>query len=192
MIDLEDFNERLDQRGYPTFSDDLFSFGGGGHAVINRVILGGEGHGFVTRETSSGGHKNSLACGYGFFDLGYVVYSAGGLDVYPLVGLGGGAISLKIVESGTPSFDDILDDPGRGAELVTGGFLLNVALGSDYLLTLGGDENGEGGLVFGLRVGYTFSPIKGDWQFEGTPVSGGPVLSITGPYIHLMIGGGTS
>jgi hypothetical protein len=192
MMDLNDFNERLQERGYPIFSDHLFSVGGGGHAIINGIVLGGEGHGFITRETTRGGEKVSFACGYGFFDLGYLVYSAGGLHVYPLLGLGGGTMSLKIVESGTPSFDDVLDDPGRTAELVTGGLLVNVAIGSDYLLKIGADEEGEGGFVFGLRAGYTFSPIKGDWQMEGEAVSGGPNLSITGPYVHLMIGAGAN
>ena len=101
-------------------------------------------------------------------------------------------MSVKIIEKGTPSFDEVLDNPKRSAELSIGGFLLNLALGTDYLLKLGEDEKGGGGLVFGLRIGYTFAPIKSDWEMDGMDISGGPDLGITGPYIRLTIGGGDS
>jgi hypothetical protein len=83
-----------------------------------------------------------------------------------------------------------LDDPKRGSELSTGGFLLNVSIGADHLFILGGDEEGEGGLVLGLRAGYTFTPIKGDWNMYDMDVGEGPDIGITGPYFHLMLGGG--
>jgi len=157
------------------------------------VIIGGEGHGLIGGEATSDSYKTSIGAGYEFFDFGYIVYSAKGLSVYPLLGLWGGGMSLKIVERGTaPSFDDVLDNPKRSAELSTGGFLLNLALGTDYLLKLGGDEKGEGGLVSGICIGYTFAPIKGSWEMDGIEISGGPEIGITGPYIRLMIGGGGS
>jgi hypothetical protein len=119
------------------------------------------------------------------------VYSTEDLRVYPLLGLGGGGMSLNIVERGTsPSFDEVLDDPKRDVELSTGGFLLNLALGTDYLLKLGGDEKEESCFIFGLRTGYIFAPIKGNWEMDGVDISGGPDVGITGPYIRLMIGGG--
>ena len=190
IVDIDALNSRLEGKGYSKFSDSFFSLGGGGYAVINRVIIGGEGHGLIGRDETSGNYKTSLSAGYGFFDLGYIVYSTGYLNVYPLLGLGGGGINFKIVEREAPSFDEVLDDPKRSIELSTGGFLLNVALGTDYLLKLGEDEEGEGGFVFGLRVGYTLAPVKGDWDMDGTEISGGPEVGITGPYIRLMIGGG--
>lgn len=190
IVDIDALNSRLEGKGYSEFSHNFFSIGGGGHAIINRVIIGGEGHALIGRGETSGNYENSLSAGYGFFDVGYIVYSTRYLNVYPLLGLGGGGVDLKIMERGAPSFDEVLDDPKRSANLSTGGFLLNVALGTDYLLKLGGDEEGEGGLVFGLRVGYTFTPIKGEWEMNGTEISGGPEVGITGPYVHLMIGGG--
>jgi hypothetical protein len=155
------------------------------------VIIGGEGHLLVGDESeaaiSSGDYKTSLSAAYGFFNVGYLVYSKDDLHVYPLVGLGGGELWLKI---GPHSFDDILENPQRSAELSTGGFLLNLALGADYLWKLKEDEKSEGGLVFGLRVGYTFAPAKGEWTADGIDISGGPEVGITGPYIRFMIGGG--
>jgi hypothetical protein len=192
IIDLGPLNSRLESKGYPKFSDNFFSLGGGGHGIINRVIIGGEGHALATRKTTSGSYKMSIGAGYGFFNLGYIVYKTKDLRVYPLLGLGGGGMDLQIMEKGSPSFDEILDNPKRSAKLSTDGFLFSLALGTDYLLKLGRDEKGEGGLVFGLRIGYTFAPIKGDWSMDGIDISGGPQVGITGPYIHLMIGGGGS
>jgi hypothetical protein len=191
IIDIKALNSRLEDKGYSKISDNFISFGGGGHGVINRVIIGGEGHGLIGKEITSKSYKTSIDAGYGFFNLGYIVYSTEDLRVYSLLGLGGGGMSLNIVEKGIlPSFDEVLDNPQRGVELSTGGFLLNLALGTDYLLKLGGDEKGKGGLILGLRVGYIFAPIKGDWEMDGVDISGAPDVSITGPYIRFMIGGG--
>lgn len=193
IIDIKSLNLRLEKKGYSKLSDNFISLGGGGHKIIGKVIIGGEGHGLIGRETTSRSYKTSIDVGYGFFNFGYIVYSTKGLGVYPLLGLGGGGTTLEIVEKETiPSFDDVLNNFKRSAELSTGGFLLNLAVGTDYLLKLGKDEKGEGGLVFGLRIGYTFAPIKGGWEMDGIDISGGPEIGITGPYIRLMIGGGGS
>ncbi len=193
IIDIKNLNLRLENKGYPKLSGNFISLGGGGHGIIGKVIIGGEGHGLIGRKTTSGSYETSIGASYGFFKLGYIVYSAKRLSFYPFLGLGGGGISLEIVKRETaPSFDDVLDNPKRSTKLSTGSFLLNLALGIDYLLKLGGNEEGEGGLVFGLHIGYTFAPIKGNWEMDGIDISGGPEIGITGPYIRLMIGGGGS
>ena len=191
-LDIKDLNAKLESKGYTAISDNLISMGGGGHGIIkNKVIIGGEGHALVSEETTSGHHTTRIGVGYGLFDLGYIVYSSKDVRVYPLIGLGGGGLSLRIVEEETSlSFDEVLDNPRRSAELVTGGFLVNLALGVDYLLQLNEDERGRGGLIFGLRAGYTLSPVKGDWNLDEVAISGGPDMGITGMYVRLMIGGG--
>ncbi len=101
LIDLEALNSSPENKGYAKLSDNFLTIGGGGHRDINRILLGGEGHGLRGKETASGGSKNSMHGGYGFFDLGYLLYASPALRVYPLVGLGGGAITLKMVAQGT-------------------------------------------------------------------------------------------
>lgn len=191
-IAINDLNAKLESKGYSRISDNFFSVGGGGHSIINnRLIIGGEGHSLLGEEATSGNYNSSLYIVYGFFDLGYVVYSIKDLRVYPLLGLGGGGMNLKIAEKLTSlSLDDVLDNPKRRAELSTGGFLINLALGIDYLLTLSKDEKGRGGLLLGLRAGYTLSPFKSGWVMDDIEISGAPEIGITGPYIRLMIGGG--
>jgi hypothetical protein len=191
-IDLKTLNARLESKGYPTFSDNFFSLGGGGYKIINWVVIGGEGHGFLGRETltTTGNYKVSLSGGYGFLNVGYLVYSLENLNVYPLLGFGKGKMRLKFVERGVPSFNEVLEDPRRSTEFSTGGFLVNAALGADGLLKLRENEKGKGGFVIGLCAGYTFTPVKGDWVVEGMDISDGPLIGITGPYVRVMLGGG--
>jgi len=192
-MDLEELNTKLEDRGFESLADNTIFFGGGGYGVVRgKVILGGTGGGF-TQDVSSDSMKATVGGGYGFFNVGYVVYSKGGLRVFPLFGIGGGGINLKIVGEGdTPSFDDLLENPGREVNVFAGSLLFDVAVGADYLLYLGEDEKGKGGLIFGVRAGYTFSPTKPDWRMEDMDVLRGPDVGITGPYVHLVFGGGGS
>lgn len=196
IVDIDALNTSLQSQGYPEFSDEFLSLGGGGHFIINRFIIGGEGHGFIERDERAtlddGNFETSLTAGYGFFDLGYRLFSTGGFTLYPMVGIGGGAMNLKITESAAPSFDDVLTNPQRGTDLIIGGLLLQASLGADWTLNLRGhDVKGKrGGLLIGLRAGYIFAPIEGDWRFHETEISGGPDFGLTGPYIRLLIGGG--
>ena len=192
IIDIRSLNSRLENKGYSKFSDNLLTLGGGGYGIFKRVIICVEGHGLFGRGKTNGSHKNSLSIGYGFLNLGYLFYLTDCLNVYPLIGFGGGGIHLNIVERGNLSFDEVLDNPNRNAKLTTGVFLLNVAIGTDYLLMRKErkDKNGKVGLVLGLRVGYTFSPVKSDWEMKGVNISDGPEIGITGPYIRFMIGSG--
>jgi hypothetical protein len=84
----------------------IYSAGGGGHALKNRLIIGGEGH------SSFGPHN---AGGYGFFDIGYAPVVKGRVILYPLIGIGGGSMTGS-------------DDT------VSKCVLLNPSVGCDYLL----------------------------------------------------------
>lgn len=194
-LDMDELNSRLKDNGYAEFTDSFLSLGGGGHGIVReRIVIGGEGHALLGRtENSTIGdvdYGTKFSAGYGFFDVGVVAIRARGLDVYPLLGLGGGGVSLDITQSEIGSFDDILENPNRRAKLSTWGFLINLGLGIDYLAVLGENEEGEGGIVIGLRSGYIFSPFDGDWSFKDEILPGGPDLGLTGAYIRLTIGGG--
>jgi len=192
ILDLGDLNSTLENNGYPAMSENFFSVGGGGHGIINnRWIIGGEGHTLLGEEATHENYKQSITGGYGFFDLGYILFSIKDLRVYPLLGLGGGGMNLKIREDITSiSMDNILDNPGRGAELTTAGFLFNLGGGIDYLFTFGKDEITRGGMFLGIRAGYTISAFKGKWMMDGIEITGAPETGIKGPYIRIMIGGG--
>lgn len=191
-IGISDLNAKLEEKGYSTMSDNFFSVGGGGHSIINnKFIIGGEGHTLLGEEVSSGNFRNSTNITYLFANLGYVVYSIKDLRIYPLLGLGGGVMNLSIAEkTSSVSMDDILDNPKREVSISKGGFLLNLSVGIDYLLCFGQDETGRGGMLLGIRAGYTLSPFKSGWTLNDIDVEGSPEMGMSGPYVRFMIGGG--
>lgn len=192
ILDFDGFNAALRAQGYPTFSSNLFSIGLGGHGIINRFILGGEAHGLLTSNKnfslSGRRYKRSLETGYAFFNVGYQIIRHNGFALFPLIGLGGGGMTLRILDKTTSTFDEILADPGRSATLTTGGILTHASLGLDYLVTTRQTAHLKRGFVLGLRAGYNFAPITGDWHLEASDVDGGPELRVTGPYARLIIG----
>lgn len=190
FLDIDDLNARLSNLGYTEFPSYFYTIGGGGHGILESgIVIGGEGHALLNRKETTGTFNSSLGGGYGFFNLGYAVYKQNDFTVYPLIGIGGGTVTMKITDSEAPLFDDVIADPKRTAELSTGGFLLDLSVGMDYLFRVGTDED-EGGFMFGLRAGYTFSPSDSDWKMNGNQINGGPDFGVAGPYIRLMIGGG--
>jgi len=190
IIDIDALNSRLENKGYPKFSKNFFSLGGGGYGIIGNIIIGGEGHGLIEKETSSNSCGVSFACGYGFFDIGYIIYSTEKLFLYPFLGIGGGGMSLKIIEKESPDFDKLLESPEGNAELSSGGFLIHLSLGADYSLKQYKCKRGKSRLIFGIRAGYIFTPFKGDWEMNDFKVSNAPKMGITGPYVRLLVGFG--
>ncbi len=189
-LDLSELNSDLRANGFKAFSKSDLTYGGGGYGIIgDRLLIGGEGHGFY-QEKSTSTHIQSLGGGFGFFDVGYIVVKRWGFHLYPMIGIGGGGLSMRLTERAVLDFDDIMADPKREALLSMGSFMLQGAAGLDYMLKLGSiPEMGEGGMLFGIRAGYTYSVSKTDWDMGDINISGGPDIGISGFYVRLVIGG---
>ena len=191
-IDIANLNTKLEGNGYTKLPESYFCVGGGGHSIINkRWIVGGEGYTLLGDESTGADFKASTYVFQGFANIGYIIFSKKGLSVYPLLGLGGGSMKLTFSEKNASyAFDDVLTDPKREATLTAGGFLVNLALGVDYYLKLGEDEEGHGGFLLGVRAGYTLAPSKGGWSMNGADLTGSPDFSMTGPFVRIIFGGG--
>jgi hypothetical protein len=189
-LDLSELNSELRANGFKSFNAYDFSYGGAGYGIIgNRLLIGGEGHGF-SQEKSNSTYLQSLSGGFGFFDVGYIVVQRWGFQLYPMIGIGGGGLSMRLTERAVLDFDDIVTDPKREALLSVGSFMLQGAVGLDYMLKLGVmPEMSEGGMLFGIRVGYTYSVTKTDWDMGDINISGGPDIGISGFYIRFIVGG---
>jgi hypothetical protein len=188
-VDLEELNATLRQNGYPEFDETFLTLGGGGFAIRNRLVIGGEGHALLQSEatTTNGQYRAGVFGGYGMFNLGYQVFRAGGFSLYPLVGVGGGGLTLRIRQRAVVDFDDVLGDPGRESNLATGSLLVGGALGMDWFF---GTGSGRGGFAIGLRGGYNYAPLSSDWHMTGSDVAGGPETDLTGAWVRISIGGG--
>ena len=189
-LDIDDMNERLGEKGYTEFSDSFASFGGGGFVkVSDRVMLGLEGQMFAggveTSVIGSDNYSSRIIGGYGFFNTGYLIHSDDHLDIYPLVGIGFGAMQIKI---GQTSFDKVLDTHQNVQYLNSYSFLLNAAIGADYKIKLSDNESQKKYFVIGLRGGYAFSPFDSDWYQDEFKLTGGPNGGVNGPYVCLTLG----
>lgn len=190
FLNINKLNTTLQNKGYPKFPSSFSSFGGAGQAYISNFIIGGEGHGLIGKEQTNDKITMNLSAGYGLFNVGYVLYSTGGLLIYPLFGLGGSGLSLSLTDRYIPKFDDVLDSLKGHVELSTGSFILHFAIGTEYLITFDKGEKSRGGIVIGVRAGILFTPVAGDWKMDDYKVIGGPETGVTGFYIRLLIGGG--
>lgn len=194
-LDLNDLNTQLTLSGYPTFPENRLTIGAGGHGVHGRWIVGAEAQAFVGRTKDATVRTQSLEValngGYAMANVGYLAFKRGDLHAYPLVGIGGGAAQLEISKRASPSFDEVLADPGRRATLRTGGLVMQVGIGVDQLMVLGSrGTSAQRGLVLGVRVGYVFMPVQSDWRLDSTRIAAGPDMGLSGAYIRFVIGGG--
>lgn len=189
-LDLGPLNDFLAASGYRRFSEDFLTLGGGGYAVLGRFVIGGQGHGYLGegQDVPLGieNFRTDLSAAMGFVDLGWVLWSHGGCSLTPMVGLGGGGLTLQIDALTAPTFGEVLAQPGHRSTLSTGGFLLDLGASFDFLLQ---GEDG-GGPLFGVRVGWVLAPIEGGWELEDREIAGGPELGVTGPYVRILLGGG--
>lgn len=187
VTDIGPLNDRLRAAGYPTFSSEMVSIGGGGYGVVaNRFLLGGEGYGLLTGDAGYQGRTVSVGGGYGLFTLGYLAHAGPHLRAYPQIGLGGGGLRMEISSTGADDFDDVLDNPSRSASVGTASMVVSLGAGLEYHVRGHGEE---AGFSIGLRAGYLFSTLRSDWQLDESSLSGGPDASMGGPFIRLILGG---
>lgn len=191
-LSIDELNADLTGSGLPGLSGDFYTLGGGGYGSRGRLLIGGEGHALLVGQetTTDGSRQISASGGLGLFRIGYLALSRRGLDVYPLLGIGGGGLNLKIIERSAPIFDDVLSDPDRSSSLSTGMFLLDAGLGLNYRLPGRRTDRGQGGFLIGVQLGYSFAPGRTSWMLDDiNNVAGGPAFQIEGGYLRISIGG---
>lgn len=181
--ELQRLNRTLNAADLPSLGSVFVSLGGGGWLLLDRFLLGGEGHGLLSRRTTQGDREVRLTGGYGFLDVGYVLASRPRWRVYGLVGLGGGRWSLDVLQAGRiPDFRGLLERPAGAVRLRTDGFLFQAALGWNGWVR-------PRGLFWGVQVGYVWQPAGEAWRLAGASVVGGPDVRFTGPFIRFLVGG---
>jgi membrane-associated protease RseP (regulator of RpoE activity) len=183
FFDFDDLNSIFATHNLPEFEEQQFTFGGGGWGQAGRVRIGGYGIGGTQTISNDTLHIEN-AFGAGFFELGYSVVSENHLLITPLLGIGGGGISMKI----TPllynpiSLDYVLSHPGGVAKVSKGGLMMYPGLSIDIPISFVG---------LSLKGGYMWSPLTGSWMMEDFGKINGPDLKLSGPFasLNVMFGG---
>jgi hypothetical protein len=122
---------------------------------------------------------------------GYAVLHNTYVSVYPMLGIGGGGMSLTFFREEDVAFDDVLANPLRQVSLFKGGMLLDAGVGADLRIPLGGNERSRSFLFLGVRGGYLFFiSFRDEWETLQGSVTGAPDFGLSGPGIQLLIGFG--
>ena len=190
MMNTGNLNDLLQVYDYPDLPGEMISIGGGGHGFVGEWVVGGHGHSFMNRPQSNETYDLSISGGYGFVDVGYVVNTRPGWDLYPLLGVGFGGFMLDISEDQPAIFNELLEEPETSMQVGKGGFLLDLSLNATYLFDFTENYFTRNGLVLGLQVGYVLDPFENQWKINGNDVTNGPDMDMGGPYLRLKIGGG--
>jgi hypothetical protein len=183
---LGQLNDRLTENGYPGINQHFSQIGGSAMIIYNNVILGGEGYTFRGGQVEDDAFTLDANGGAGLINFGYVSYAHSKFLLYPLVGVGVGHFRLGFREqaNGT-SFDNVLDNPQRGADLRLTNVLIDLSLNADYRLF---GRRGAG-LTGGLSVGYTLAPNSQNWTFDtNQAIENGPAVNLSGFFARLRIG----
>ena len=191
-FNLGEMNTQFKDNGYPELTNGSLTFGGGGHFIINNFIIGGEGHGLLGGSSSNSNYSINMGGGYGFFNLGYNLYHNPTVNIYPLLGFGGGGVTIGMTDkSKTPeNFNDLLENPARESYITNGGFMINFSIGADFFVLANKTKNASGGWIMGIKAGYIYNASGNDWYFNNEKITGSPNAGISGPYVRLTIGGG--
>jgi hypothetical protein len=191
ILDMSELNNVLTGAGYNSLKNNNLFFGGGGYGVVfNRIVLGGSGGGIITQDINRTGVSGTLRGGYGVFNFGYSLLRTKFLHLFPYGGFGGGGLQLELVpDSGGANFGDIVDNPKRFTILTRNSVCLDAGVEADFLVPIGFSDTGSGGIMLGFRAGYLYFPANTSWKLAGNKVPGGPDTWLTGPYIHIVLGG---
>ncbi len=192
FFDWSELNEQLKANHQSEFDEGVITMGGGGYFQYCRLIVGGSGFGFAGQSVTDGDYTTQIQGGFGMFNIGFLPFLSKTLRLYPLIGIGGGNVSLQREEEAAEGpFDEHYADPPSNTEFSVGSAVAEAALALDFLIVMGENEQGYGGLVIGLRGGYIFPLYTGSWRMqENTKLTGGPKVGLSGPYICLSLGFG--
>lgn len=185
-----DFQKFLPE-GFGQLSESYLLLGGEGYALKGNFLMGGSGQAIIGKDESNNNLKTEVSGGMGFLNLGYAIINNEKLKIFPMLGIGGGGMELRISEDTDLSLTNIIEEPGREITLEVANFILDFSVGLDYIPTLYMAKNGKegGGFKTGIRVGYLLGFNNDNWEYGGGDIKGAPDFSLNSFYVKLVIGG---
>jgi hypothetical protein len=157
-----------------------WGFGGGGFAIIDRVVIGGSGWG-SSQTVGSDSLRATVEISGGEFDLGYQLFSLKRLLVAPILGIGGSGYTIELQKlSDAPlTFGQLLENPGRTSKVSFSGLTLSPQLMITVPISFVGLQ---------LRGGYCYTPMNPQWGLEGgSKLAKGPAISKGMPFVALNV-----
>jgi hypothetical protein len=185
MRTVADANKVLNTQGLPGLSKYYAGFGFGGKTQFKRLLGTSEFLGTFSNQWESADKISALYSVTGTLNIGFDLIGSDRINLYPLVGIGGGLLNLYVRDK-EKTFAQFSPGASTPLNLYQGTLLLNAGLGFDLISkpTFEGKSR-----TIGLRVGYQFDPTtKGTWKQDGVKVTNGPAPDLSGLYVKLLLG----
>ncbi|MFK7969504.1 MAG: hypothetical protein AB8F95_04010 [Bacteroidia bacterium] len=170
---------------YPTFRNNLFSFGFGAEGVNGNLVWQADAYIYAISNPGARAdlfRLNILQYYYGTFRLGYAALGKKTGDypylLYPYVGAGGGFGQLRLSNDGTNDFD----------RFNTSGIILDAGIALNTYNELRGTDGQW--LKFGGSIGYYVAPAS-QWSLDDVTPTGPVPISPQGVYVRLTMGIGS-
>ncbi len=171
MTDVDGLNQVFSRNGYISeFSSMHWLMGGGGYALINRVVIGGSGAG-GTQSIASNNTRCRLEIGGGHFEVGYMPLVMKHLFLGPALGIGGWSYSLTLEPTAgdVQNLDSLLAHPGRTSQVSLSRLTLTPEIIVHVPISFVGVQ---------LKAGYTYAPTGQDWTMaDGNKLLNGPKIA---------------
>ena len=197
LTSTDGINEYIRKGGYFAVSNDAISYGGGVRGNWGRLVFGGElAYADYGEEGNPDNGRNvALKSRYYMAQAGYAWYAGRHLNVYPMLGVGVGSVTLTLSDrngGGTPAagtqvtFPEVVLHPNFSSDLTGNYLLFEPAIGADWLVLRSVAD--RFGVSIGARLGKRIAPNRATWKLDGTKVVGGPDAGPDGTFMRLTIG----
>jgi hypothetical protein len=171
ITDVDGLNQVFRRNGYNSeFSSIHWLMGGGGYALINRVIIGGSGAG-GSQSIASNNTRSRLDIGGGHFEVGYMPLVLKHLFLGPALGIGGWnyTLTLEPTAGDVQNLDSLLAHPGRTSQASLSRLTITPELIVHVPISFVGVQ---------LKAGYIFAPTGQEWTLaHGNKLLNGPEIA---------------
>lgn len=190
---LASLNQIMESKGYSAFSNNNLSFGGAFQFEVWNVLTEFEANFGGSSPVANKDFWVNMNTGNMFLNLGYQFKPFKWLNIYPIAGLGISSLDMDFRSRNLfPSFDELISSPGRQSRVSNIAFATNVGLGIDWETDWGGQIGIRGGYVWGPPSNWwsvsNFAVDTDDDNSNSVPITGGPNIDLSGPYVRVMLG----
>ena len=206
---------------FPKPSPGLYTVGFQGYGAFSSIIIGGElnmkigatqGGTQTDTDYDTAGQEikpdivsnttTRFIAANVLLDIGYVVFRKRGLVIYPMVGIGYSATTIRFRSESTtrlyPDIAEVITKNDKNLQNIyvwTTGVGLDFGVGAQYFLGASNEDKAKG-FTLGLKAGYSLQPATNDIRVNDKKAIDGndkvslPSWGSQGFYIKLLIGFG--
>ncbi|MHB1310879.1 MAG: hypothetical protein ACYC3L_02590 [Gemmatimonadaceae bacterium] len=197
ITSTDGINKYIGPGGFFAVSNDAIAYGGGVRGSWGRIVGGGEFSytDYGEEGNPDNGRNIALKSRYYLAQAGYAWYAGRHLNVYPLLGVGVGSVTLTLSDRNgggappagkDPTFPDVVQHPDFSSDLTADYLLFEPAIGVDWLVLRSVAD--RFGVSVGARLGKRVAPNRATWKLDGAKVVGGPDAGPDGTFLRLTIG----